>query len=238
MRACCTIVTTANARLANVNRAIRLEPDQVRFYVTRALVQLDRQQPDRAIEDCDQAIQIDRAVRCEPTRSGACMAFKERCRSSPCRSRDGARGSTPRTRPSRTSGRRWQAKAILSTKRPRSSRCRAATARRTAKIPKPPAELVKQGEDRLASNEFDKALADFNEAIKLDPNYAPAYIGRAQTWAKKHYRDREIADYTEAIRRDPANAAYRIARAESWSAQGMHETCDGRLRRGPENRAK
>ena len=45
--------------LANVNRAIRLEPDQPRYFVTRALFQLGRQQADRAIEDCDQAIALD-----------------------------------------------------------------------------------------------------------------------------------------------------------------------------------
>ena len=84
------------------------------------------------------------------------------------------------------------------------------------------AELIKQGEDRLASHDYDQALADFNEAIRLNPDYAPAYASRAQAWAKKYYRDREIDDYTEAIKRDPSNASYRLARAESWSAQGMH----------------
>jgi tetratricopeptide (TPR) repeat protein len=86
-----------------------------------------------------------------------------------------------------------------------------------------PTELVKRGEDRLAMKEYDQALADFNDAIRLDPDYAPAYASRAQAWARKHYRDREIADCTEAIQRDPGNASYRVARAESWSAQGMHK---------------
>ena len=89
--------------------------------------------------------------------------------------------------------------------------------------PRTAAELVKQGADRLTSSEYDQSLADFNQAIRFDPGYAPAYAGRAQAWAKKHYRDREIADITEAIRLDPNNASYRVARAESWSAQGMHK---------------
>ena len=102
-----------------------------------------------------------------------------------------------------------------------------------------PAELVKQGEDRLSLGEYDQALTDFNEAIRLDPDYAPAYAARARAWAKKHYRDREIADYTEAIRRDPGNAAYRVARAESWSTQGMHKRAmadfEDALRMEPDN---
>jgi tetratricopeptide (TPR) repeat protein len=86
-----------------------------------------------------------------------------------------------------------------------------------------PNELVKRGEDRLAMKEYDQALADFDEAIRLNPDYAPAYAARALAWARKHYRDREIADCSEAIVRDPSNANYRMARAESWSAQGMHK---------------
>jgi len=51
--------------------------------------------------------------------------------------------------------------------------------------------------------EYDRAFADFNEAIRLDPKYAPAYGGRGDAYMGKKEYDHAIADYTEAIRLDP-----------------------------------
>ena len=52
----------------------------------------------------------------------------------------------------------------------------------------------------------DRAIADFNEAIQLDPKYALAFASRAFAYASKRDNDRAIADFNEAIRLDPKNA--------------------------------
>jgi lipoprotein NlpI len=58
--------------------------------------------------------------------------------------------------------------------------------------------------------DFDRAIADFTEAIRLDPKYAAAYDNRGNAYNAKGDFDRAIPDYTEAIRLDPKNAfAYR-----------------------------
>ena len=217
--------------LANVNRAIQLEPDQARFYVTRALVQLGRQQADRAIEDCDQAIQIDpKSARPYTIRAHAWLSKNDAQRARADLEMAVRLDSTNPSFVQRES--LEQAPTIIKV---------SARDKRSTRDPQTAIELVKQGDDRLASNEYDRALADFNGAITLDPDYAPAYASRARVWAKKHYRDREIADQTEAIRRDPNNASYRVARAECWSAQGMHEQAmadfDAALRMEPNNPA-
>jgi lipoprotein NlpI len=54
-----------------------------------------------------------------------------------------------------------------------------------------------------AKGDNDRAIADFNEAIRLDPKYAYAYNDRGIAYQAKGDNDRAIADYNEAIRLDP-----------------------------------
>ena len=62
--------------------------------------------------------------------------------------------------------------------------------------------------------EHDKAIADFTEAIRLDPNQCGCTtsieVGR---YAQKGEYDKAIADFTEAIRLDPKSAAAYYNRA-------------------------
>ena len=50
------------------------------------------------------------------------------------------------------------------------------------------------------------ALAEYTEAIRLDPNYARAYENRARAYRDKHDPDKAISDCTKAIQLDPKNA--------------------------------
>jgi len=51
--------------------------------------------------------------------------------------------------------------------------------------------------------DYDKAIADFNNAIQLDPNYARAYYNRGVVYDYKQDYDKAIADFTQAIRFNP-----------------------------------
>ena len=61
---------------------------------------------------------------------------------------------------------------------------------------------------RCAKGEFDEALADFTEAIRLDPKCALAYLYRGYFYntLEKGEWDLALADFTEAIRLDPQMA--------------------------------
>jgi tetratricopeptide (TPR) repeat protein len=51
--------------------------------------------------------------------------------------------------------------------------------------------------------DLDLALADFNQAIKLDPKMAAAFDNRGLTWGRKKEYQKAIADYDQAIKLDP-----------------------------------
>jgi tetratricopeptide (TPR) repeat protein len=52
----------------------------------------------------------------------------------------------------------------------------------------------------------EKAIADLDEAIRLDPKSALTYRNRGDAYLNKGEYERAIADYSEAIRLDPGNA--------------------------------
>src|SRR5579871_6846776 len=60
--------------------------------------------------------------------------------------------------------------------------------------------------------EFDKALVDFGEAIRLKPN-KESYNRRGAVWNIQKQCDRAIEDYTESIRLDPNYVSSYIGRA-------------------------
>ncbi len=65
---------------------------------------------------------------------------------------------------------------------------------------------------RRRKNEFDHAIDDSNEAIRLDPTCAAAYCARGMGWKGKQEFDRAMNDFTAAMRLDPNDAyAYNAA---------------------------
>jgi tetratricopeptide (TPR) repeat protein len=69
--------------------------------------------------------------------------------------------------------------------------------------------------DRLCEGKYDRAVADYNRAIALDPTRATFWNARGFTWHMKGIgtpdrpacEDRALADYAEAIRIDPDYAS-------------------------------
>lgn len=71
--------------------------------------------------------------------------------------------------------------------------------------------------------DYGKAIADFNEAIRLNPQDAVALNNRGNVWVRKGDADRAIADYSEAIRLDPQNAMAYMNRGGTWRNTGNHD---------------
>jgi tetratricopeptide (TPR) repeat protein len=65
----------------------------------------------------------------------------------------------------------------------------------------------------LTQRDPDRAIADYDEAIRRDPQNALALAARGAVFASKHDYDRALASYDEAIRSDPTYAIALIGRA-------------------------
>ncbi len=68
--------------------------------------------------------------------------------------------------------------------------------------------LFRQGNTARYSGDYDRAIVAYDEAIRLNPNYAVAFINRGLAYEQKGDNDRAIADYDEAIRLDPKDAVF------------------------------
>ena len=64
--------------------------------------------------------------------------------------------------------------------------------------------------------DYDLAIEDFTEAIKLDPNNVTAYKFRGLSYFYKKDYDRAIAEYNQAIKLDPNNAEAYGLRGEAY----------------------
>lgn len=79
-----------------------------------------------------------------------------------------------------------------------------------------------EGRGRIALRHGDnrRAIADFNEAIQLNPNRASLYRDRAQAYRQSGELGPAIADYDEAIALDPKPAAPYHQRGLALAAKG------------------
>ena len=56
--------------------------------------------------------------------------------------------------------------------------------------------------------DYDRAIQDYNQAIKLNPKFAVAYNNRGVAHERKNEYDRAISDYDQAIKVKPSAEAY------------------------------
>jgi tetratricopeptide (TPR) repeat protein len=68
--------------------------------------------------------------------------------------------------------------------------------------------------------DYESAIADYNEAIRLNPQDAKAFYDRGNAWRGKGDLNHAIADYAEAIRLDPNHTNSYNNRGSLWNAKG------------------
>ena len=68
-----------------------------------------------------------------------------------------------------------------------------------------------------------RAIVDFDEAIKLDPMYEDAHFGRGAAYGELGQYQQAVNDFGEAIRLEPEDAINYVVRALAYTAMGMDE---------------
>jgi lipoprotein NlpI len=71
-----------------------------------------------------------------------------------------------------------------------------------------------------AKGDHDRAIADYDAAIKILPKFPDAYFNRGNAWGVKGDPDRAIADYDAVLRLTPKDAGAHAARAVELMVKG------------------
>ncbi len=79
--------------------------------------------------------------------------------------------------------------------------------------------------DYRRNGDYDRAIADYSEAIKLEPKNTAAYYNRGVAYQAKNDYVHAIADYTQAIALDPKNINAYNNRGSAYRHQGDYGRC-------------
>src|SRR5262249_49903991 len=75
----------------------------------------------------------------------------------------------------------------------------------------------------VIKDDLDRALADYNQAIPLDPRNAGPYAFRGAILARQHHFDRALADLNEARRLKPQDALISNSFGIYYNEQGDYD---------------
>jgi len=80
--------------------------------------------------------------------------------------------------------------------------------------------LAARAEAFSDKNNYDRAIAAYGDAIRLDPKYAGAFAGRSTVYRLKGDLNHAIADGIEAVRLDPKLTATYFSRGSAYASKG------------------
>ena len=84
-------------------------------------------------------------------------------------------------------------------------------------------DAIMDGASNLNTGKTEEALADFNRAIKIKPQVAAGYLGRANTLNIMGRYEEAIEDYDKTLEINPKLANAYVNRASAYSHLGEYE---------------
>lgn len=95
-------------------------------------------------------------------------------------------------------------------------------------------DLVNRGNALADKKEYDRAIAAFTEAVRLDPQNAYAYNSRADTLRESGKPAQGLPDAEKALQLDSGNADFWDTRAQIFQAMGRRQEAIADYRRALE----
>jgi tetratricopeptide (TPR) repeat protein len=83
--------------------------------------------------------------------------------------------------------------------------------------------LHKRGTARVTKGQFDLAIADFDEAIRLQPEQSDSFYNRGLAFYQKGQYGSAIHDFDKAIQLAPKDAAALVGRGAAYRESGQYE---------------
>lgn len=80
-----------------------------------------------------------------------------------------------------------------------------------------------RGDDHLKSGNYDQAIAEYTEAIRLDPTLSTIYYNRGLAYSYQGDYDHAISDYSQVITLNPDDEAAYFERGYNLAASGDYE---------------
>jgi tetratricopeptide (TPR) repeat protein len=75
-----------------------------------------------------------------------------------------------------------------------------------------------------SKHDYDRAIADLDQAIRLDPKLVPAYYNRGMVYDFKLDYDRAIADFDQALKLDPKASLTYLSRGIAYRSKGDYDS--------------
>jgi tetratricopeptide (TPR) repeat protein len=93
----------------------------------------------------------------------------------------------------------------------------------TSKVDQSIAYLVR-GRGYALMGQLERAFADFDKAVELDPRSVHAYLSRGREYQTKRQFDRAMADFHKAIELNPSSeVAFRVRGSLHYSMSQFHQ---------------
>ncbi len=207
--------------IADFDTAIRLKPDFAAAFNNRGIARRHAGRIEDAIKDYDQAIRLNPADSRAPHNRDLAIVARS-SQAAPAKPKGAGTAAKATAGPApvpkvAAATPESDGKAIASTSKARPDAPKRPKAAGTNEAQ----AYFNRGTVHVSKGEFDLAVASYDEAIRLNPEYAFAYYNRGMAQFHNGNNEHAIADYTDAIRLRPQYANAYHARANAYYRMGL-----------------